>query len=134
MKAFSCVVLFLALSLFALGAADQPSGSKAYKNASVEEFDALRADKNSVVLDVRTAREFKAGHIPGAVNMDVNSPDFAKQIAALDKDKTYLVHCASGRRSLTACRAMTKDSFKHLVNLEEGFNAWAKAGKPVEKK
>lgn len=134
MKAFSSVLLFIALAMFTVQAADQPPASGKIKNASVEEFDTLRAEKNSVVLDVRTAKEFKAGHIPGALHIDVNSPDFAKQIAALDKDKTYLVHCASGRRSLKACGLMKDDSFKHLVNLEEGFNAWAKAGKPVEKK
>ena len=85
------------------------------------------------MLDVRTEKEFKAGHIPGAVNLDFNAPDFAKQAAALDKSKTYLVHCAGGVRSAKACNVMDKIGFTNVVNLEPGFKAWEKAGKPVQK-
>jgi phage shock protein E len=134
MKALSLIPLALVLCLVSLPAAEKPPVPPGVKNASVEEFDKLRAEKNAVVLDVRTEKEFKEGHIPGAVNLDVTAPDFAKKVAALDKDKTYLVHCASGRRSLKACSVMKDASFKTLVNLEDGFNAWSKAGKPVEKK
>src|SRR5262249_32564476 len=104
-----------------------------FKNVDVAEFDKLRADKNSVVLDVRSKKEFDAGHIPGAVNIDVNSPDFDEKVAKLDKTKSYLVHCAAGVRSARACAKLAPLQFEHLYNLETGFKAWEKAGKPVEK-
>jgi rhodanese-related sulfurtransferase len=104
------------------------------RNVGVDEFEKLIAAKTNVVLDVRTAKEFEAGHIPGAMNIDFNSPDFAKKFATLDKNKTYLVHCAAGVRSAKACRLMEQADFAHLVNLEPGFRGWEKAGKPVEKK
>jgi len=104
------------------------------KNVGVEEFDKLRADKKNVVLDVRTPEEFAKGHIPGAINVDFNAPDFQKKVAELDKSKTYLVHCAAGVRSAKACTVMDKIAFPNIVNLEPGFRAWEKAGKPVEKK
>jgi len=107
--------------------------AKAFKNSDVAEFDKLRADKKNVVLDVRTKKEFDAGHIPGAVNIDVNAPDFEEKVAKLDKNKTYLVHCAAGVRSVKACQNMGRMEFPKLVNLEGGFKAWEKAGKPVEK-
>src|SRR5437868_12048214 len=98
------LVLLPILAVGSLRAADSKSAaSKNFKNISVEEFDKLRADKNNVVLDVRTKKEFDAGHIPGAVNLDWNGPDFAKKAAELDKSKTYLVHCAAGVRSAKAC-------------------------------
>ena len=134
MKILRLLSLLLCLAVSPIFAADKPPVSKNVKNVGVEEFDKLRAEKNAVVLDVRTEKEFKDGHIPGAVNLDVNAPDFAKKVAALDKDKTYLVHCASGRRSLKACGVMEQSEFKKLVNLEDGFTSWTKAGKPVEKK
>lgn len=112
----------------------KPPTAKAVRNVGVEEFDKLRAHTNAVVLDVRTKREFEAGHIPGAVNLDINGPDFQEKVAKLDKSKTYLVHCAAGGRSARACNAMDKLSLTNLVNLEPGFNAWKKAGKPVEQK
>ena len=54
-----------------------------FKNAGVDQFDKLRQQTNAVVLDVRTPKEFAAGHIPGAVNIDWNAADFASKAAAL---------------------------------------------------
>ena len=109
------------------------SEAKAYKNASVDEFDKLRSDKKNVVLDVRTPKEFATSHIPGAVNIDWNGPDFEKKVGELDKRKTYLVHCAAGGRSAKASEKLTRLNFKSVYNLEGGMKAWEKAGKPVEK-
>jgi rhodanese-related sulfurtransferase len=106
---------------------------KPFKNVGVEEFDKLRADKQKVVLDVRTPKEFAEGHIPGAINIDWNAPDFEKKVLALDKSKTYLVHCAGGVRSTKACDMMGKIKFASLFNLEPGLRAWEKAGKAIEK-
>jgi len=82
---------------------------------------------------VRTKEEYAAGHIAGAVNIDVNAPDFEEKVAKLDKNKTYLVHCAAGARSAKACGKMSKLDFPKLYNLEGGFRAWEKAGNKAEK-
>jgi rhodanese-related sulfurtransferase len=105
------------------------------QNIKAEQFDALRkADTNTtVVLDVRTKDEYKSGHIPGSVLIDFTADDFEQQVAKLDKNKTYLVHCASGGRSARACKKMDALGFKKLYNLEGGMGAWEKAGKPVVK-
>ena len=115
------------------GTGATPVASAAYKNLSVEEFARMADDKKNVILDVRTPEEFAAGHIPGAVNLDVTASDFQKKAAVLDKSKTYLVHCATGVRSARACEKLTHLDFPKLFNLPGGFKAWAKAGKPVEK-
>jgi rhodanese-related sulfurtransferase len=129
-------------SIFSLHAAeskktsDAPpttAGTKGYKDINVEHFDKLRANTNNVVLDVRTPDEFAAGHIPGATNIDINSPEFEKKIAQLDKKRTYLVHCAAGGRSARACGKLSKLNFTDCYNLLGGMHAWEKAGKPVEK-
>jgi rhodanese-related sulfurtransferase/thioredoxin-related protein len=104
-----------------------------YKDVSVAEFAKLTEDKQNVILDVRTKTEFEAGHIAGAINLDVMSPDFPEKAAALDKSKTYLVHCATGVRSERACKKLAKLDFPKLYNLPGGFKAWVKAGEPVEK-
>ena len=143
-RTFHFLVLFLLAGLLVRPAAaadepnhqaspEKPAAPKHVRNVGVDEFDKLRADKSNTVLDVRTKEEFEKGHIPGAVNLDVHSPDFAKKVGELDKNKTYLVHCAAGVRSARACTIMDQLEFKNLVNLEPGFRAWEKAGKPVEK-
>jgi len=107
--------------------------TKGFKNVDVAEFEKLRADKKNIVLDVRTQKEFQAGHIPGAVHIDVNAPDFSEKIAGLEKNKTYLVHCAAGVRSAKACDKMSHLAFPKLYNLEGGFKAWESAGNKPEK-
>ncbi len=104
-----------------------------FKNLGVADFARMAADKQNVILDVRTATEFKAGHLPGAVNLDVNAADFQERAALLDKSRTYLVHCASGVRSVKACEKLTRLDFPKLFNLTGGFKAWVQAGKPVER-
>ena len=137
------IVLLLSLSVtFVAGAADakddkKPSAekkeAKGFKNVDVAEFEKLRVDKKNVVLDVRTQKEFEAGHIPGAVNIDVNAPDFPEKVAKLEKSKTYLVHCGAGVRSAKACDKMSHLAFPKLYNLEGGFKAWETAGNKPEK-
>jgi len=136
--------LVLGCTAAAAGAADAPatkpqtavsnSGKPAaVHNVGVAEFEKLRADKKNVVLDVRTPREFAAGHMPGAVNIDFNAPDFAEKVAKLDPSKTYLVHCAGGVRSSKACTKLKSLSFTSLYNLEGGMKEWEKAGHKPEK-
>ena len=91
----------------------------------------LKENPNIVVLDVRTPEEFAAGHIPGAKNVDFLAGDVAKQAPALDPQTPILVHCAAGGRSAQSL-PLLKDK-QVIYHLKEGFKAWEKAGKPVEK-
>lgn len=130
---FACLLAMPGASLKAAEAGPAATKPAAVKRVEVEEFDKLRQDKANIILDVRTEAEFKAGHIPGAVNMDVNEPGFSTKLAKLDKSKTYLVHCAAGMRSAKACGRLETAGFTNLFDLAPGFRGWEKAGKPVEK-
>ncbi len=107
--------------------------SSKIRKVGVDEYDRLRSKTNTVLLDVRSAAEFEKGHIPGATNIDINLPQFAEKVGALDKGKTYLVNCAVGMRSARACKRMETLGFTNLVDLGPGFDGWQKAGKPVKK-
>lgn len=93
----------------------------------------LIAEKKVVVLDVRTPKEFAAGHIAGATNINYLAADFAKTIAGLDTNQTYLVHCAVGGRSTQALPKLEKLQFQSIYHLDGGIKAWEKAGLPVQK-
>ena len=110
-----------------------PIGKSSFQNVDPAQFEMLRKKTNTVVLDVRTQKEFDTGHIPGATLLDVNSQGFASEAAKLDKSKTYLVHCAAGVRSVKACKFLEPMQFKSLYNLEGGFKAWEKAGNTAVK-
>ncbi|MBM3846440.1 MAG: rhodanese-like domain-containing protein [Verrucomicrobia bacterium] len=104
------------------------AATKPFRNVKAAEFEKLRADSKNLVLDVRTKKEFDAGHVPGAIHIDVNGPDFMEKLGKLDKSRTYLVHCAAGGRSVTACNKLAPAGFKSLINLEGGYRGWEKAG------
>ena len=111
-----------------------PAAPGVVKNVSAEDADKLLKErKDVVVIDLRTEAEFKTGHIAGAKNIDFLDSEFAKQVGALDKAKTYLVHCGSGRRSTKALDVFQAQKFSSILHLNEGFKAWEAAGKPVEK-
>ena len=102
-----------------------------YENADVKGFAVLMTDPNVVVLDVRSAEEFKEGHIEGAVNIDQAPDNFIEKAkAALPIDKTIAVYCRSGRRSANAAGKLAAQGYK-CVNLKGGILAWKEAKMPV---
>lgn len=75
------------------------------------------------IVDVRTAVEYADGHIPGAVNIDVNSPEFDSAITALNKEHTVALYCRSGRRSKIAADKVASAGYK-VVELDGGILSW----------
>ena len=84
-----------------------------------------------VVVDVRTPSEYAAGHVDGAINVDVEGAAFDSEIAKLDKNATYAVYCHSGRRSGLATDAMAKAGFTHVYNLQGGIGDLQAAGASI---
>ena len=102
-----------------------------YENADVKGFAVLMNDPNVVVLDVRSAEEFKEGHIEGSLNIDQAPDNFIEKAkAALPIDKTIAVYCRSGRRSANAAGKLAAQGYK-CVNLKGGILAWKEAKMPV---
>ncbi len=69
-----------------------------------------------VVVDVRTPAEFAAGHLDGAVNIDVQGTDFDAKIGELDPGASYVVYCRSGNRSGVAVDRMAELGITDAVN------------------
>ena len=95
------------------------------------EFAAALKRPGTTIVDVRTPQEYAQGHLPGAVNVDVSSPDFAAQIATLDPSAPYAVYCRSGNRSGVAVATMAEQGFTDAYHLGGGIGAWQDAGGEV---
>ena len=95
---------------------------------SAADFAAASKLPDSILLDVRTPAEFAAGHIEGAVNLDVESATFPQMLATLDPGKSYAVYCRSGNRSKTAMATMGQSGFTRMFDLTGGIGAWQSAG------
>ena len=95
-----------------------------YENLGSRVFEQkLNEHSNAVLLDVRTPAEFQRERIPNAINIDVLASGFLKQIATLDKTKTYFVYCRSGGRSGQACSVMANEGLI-VYNLSGGISNW----------
>lgn len=82
------------------------------------------------VIDVRTPEEYASGHVQGAVNIDVQGADFDQQIAALDRNGTYVLYCHSGRRSAIAADKLAAAGFTHVYDAG-GLSGLQSAGVPM---
>ena len=125
--------LFALLFLLSFQAYAQTAAPDSIQVLSIPQFEKMAAKKKSQILDVRTPEEVAEGHLADATTVNFLSPDFASQVAGLNKKGTYLLYCRSGSRTRKAADAMQKMGFKHVYMLEGGINAWKEAGKAVEK-
>lgn len=88
---------------------------------------------NFVILDVRTPEEFLGEYIENAVNLDYYSDTFRNDLDKLDKNKTYLIYCRSGRRSENALNIMKELDFREAYNMSGGIIKWKSEGLPTTK-
>ena len=72
---------------------------------------------DTIILDVRTASEYAAGHLDGAQLLDMNAGEVAEAIPTLDVDAEYLVYCKSGNRAGQAVQLMEEAGFTNVTNL-----------------
>ena len=107
------------------------TGSDAVTDVSAAQAVAVLQDEKPTVIDVRTAGEYAAGHLPGAINIDVEAPGFADSVSQLPKDQTYFVYCRSGNRSGVATEQMAQLGFTDLYDLQGGITDWQATGGSV---
>jgi rhodanese-related sulfurtransferase len=130
MKTLVIIITLMVIAYFAIAQFKQSP-------AGVEKIDAIAfaekiKEEGMLILDVRTPSEFQAGHIKGAVNIDINSPDFNEKIQELEKSKTLLVYCHSGARSAKASKVLNEQGFAPIFDMAGGIISWKNHKLPVE--
>ena len=87
-----------------------------YRQISMDEAGAMMAQETGyIILDVRRADEYAAGHIPGAINV-ANESIGTDEIRELpDKNQLIMVYCRSGRRSKEAAEKLVKLGYTNIV-------------------
>ena len=88
-------------------------------------------DRNAVILDVRPAAEFAAGHLPGARNLTVE--EAGKAGAELPQGRPILLVDASGTRAGKAAGALKAAGRQEVFTLDGGVRQWQQAGLPLVK-
>ena len=105
------------------------------RSERIEEIDfgmvaSMRGDRDRQVVDVRYASEHAAGHVPGALNASYTR--LPEHEADLPRDRTLLVHCASGARSAVASAFLARTGRKVLY-VNDTFATYERIG-PIEQR
>ncbi len=79
-------------------------------------------DDNSYLLDVRTVREFEAGHIEGAANIPVD--EIRDRLSEIPAGKRIDIYCEAGLRGYLASRILRQNGFNEVFNLSGGYVLW----------
>ncbi len=108
-------------------------GASGVANVSPTEAVVLMNRGKPLILDVRNADEFAAGHIQGAKNIPV--AELAGRIKEIEKFKAkpVLVNCQKGSRAKAACAILRGAEFTQIHNLQGGLESWIEAKMPVAK-
>jgi rhodanese-related sulfurtransferase len=87
-----------------------------------------------LVIDVRSAAEYKSGHIKGAKNAPL--AEFSSSIESYSryKNQPVLIYCNSGNTATRAIKMLKKAGFENINNLAGGIVAWKEASLPLTKK
>lgn len=81
------------------------------------------------LVDVREPYEYEAGHIAGAIHIEL--VELTDKAGSLDSDLPVVCHCRGGSRSAMAAEALRASGYR-ASNMAGGLQAWAEAGLPLE--
>ncbi|MRI83585.1 MAG: rhodanese-like domain-containing protein [Nitratiruptor sp.] len=108
-------------------------GGWAFDNVDAKGFAKLLKGKDVLLLDVRTPAEFTQGHIEGANLIPIQLFRYLFLGGKGIKDRTILVYCRSGNRSVHAAQELERWGVKRIYNLRGGIVEWQGAGLPLVK-
>ena len=100
------------------------SSAPAFQNLTPAQFAEGLRQPGAVLVDVRRPDEFASGHLPGAVNIEVTAPDFARRVASLNKTAPTYLYCRGGARSAKAAEQLARAGFARVGNLLGGVLDW----------
>jgi phage shock protein E len=73
--------------------------------------------RGGLLIDVRSPADFKSGHLPRAVNLQLNELDTSVPQLAQHKNQILLVHCKTGLRSELAAQRLKRQGYVNAFNL-----------------
>lgn len=125
--------LFRLLYLFFIAFGVQSAGAQNNTSLTSDEFEKAIQKDSVQLLDVRTAGEYKDGHIKNSLLADwKDEAEFSRRIGFIDKQKPVYVYCLGGGRSAAAAVKMRAMGYQHVYELKGGINAWKAGNKNVE--
>ena len=117
-------ILYSLLAAIMMIGCDNSAATKGFDSVDATRFTEVIENEQIQIIDTRTPAEFSEGHIPGAVNIDIDSEEFEAMVAKLDKSRPVAVYCRGGRRSKEAAKHMVSCGLD-VTELSEGILSWS---------
>ncbi|MFZ3167386.1 MAG: rhodanese-like domain-containing protein [Candidatus Methanoperedens sp.] len=138
MERFKIIILSIViLAIFSGCISDtKPTMKNQYIDISVQQGKGMIDRQEVFILDVRTKKEYEAGHIKGSTLLAVqNIPkqELVEKLKEIPKDRKILVYCRSGQRSAKASGILIENGYSQVYNMQGGITEWMNAGYDVEK-
>ncbi|MGB9990172.1 rhodanese-like domain-containing protein [Massilia sp. SM-13] len=126
-------IFLIAIVVLSGGALLFPALTQRGKKASPQEVTLLINRAKALIVDVRAANEFAAGHLADAKNIPL--ADLPQRTGELEKfkNKTAVVVCQKGTRAFSAAKILEKAGFKEVLVLDGGIDAWRAQSLPITK-
>ncbi len=102
------------------------------KEVSPAEATRLLNHENATMIDMRTDKDYREGHIANAVNVPTGNADIPASLSK-HRERPVVVYCQRGQRSTALCNKLSKQGFESVYNLKGGVLAWQKAELPLTK-
>jgi glyoxylase-like metal-dependent hydrolase (beta-lactamase superfamily II)/rhodanese-related sulfurtransferase len=126
---FDNVAGYLAGGMESLG--DRPDlVSKIERITAVALSGQLAANEPPTVVDVRSEKEWAAGHVAGSLNIPLNH--LRQRAGKIPQDRPVVVHCEGGYRSAIAASLLAQIGRPDVLDLVGGLKAWAASKLPVQ--
>ena len=117
-------ILYILFAATMIVGCNNSNATEGFDSVDAKRFAEVIENDEVQIIDTRTAAEFSEGHIPGAVNIDIDGADFEAKVAALDKSRPVAVYCRGGRRSKEAAKHMVSCGLD-VTELSEGILSWS---------
>lgn len=122
-------IWLILIALVSGGALAWPALTRGKNTLSTLQATQLLNKGKTLVLDVRTADEYKAGHLRTSRNIPLN--ELSERMGDLNKSASVLVICQTDTRASRAASQLRRAGFSDVYVLEGGFAAWQSQGLPV---
>ncbi|TVQ05697.1 MAG: rhodanese-like domain-containing protein [Leptolyngbya sp. DLM2.Bin27] len=100
-----------------------------YKVDDVAGLKRLQTSSKALLVDVREPAEYRAGHIPEAINIPLRS--LAQQLDQIDRDRPVVLYCSSGYRSAMGVVTLHLLGYDKVQGFPPSFAAWQAAGEAI---
>ncbi|MEN2413494.1 thioredoxin domain-containing protein [Flavobacterium mesophilum] len=122
-NSLTAIVFLISIAVF--------SQNKSGNTLTLDSFySKIQTQKNPQIIDARGPDEFALNHIIGAINFNLESTDYNKKIAKLDKTKPVFIYSIGAGRSVQLEKELLKIGFSEAYSLEGGIANWIGSGKP----